>query len=118
MITRRIVLAGCVTAIADQSLARGSYCSRHPDACRRSREDRARQWERELARREALTPEQRRAEDLAYGRMNTERENRYQAWVRRERQRSTFGNPTLKIFGAFCATVAAFVGGITWMVRK
>lgn len=118
MLTRRIILTGCAIAIADHVAARSMYCTRHPAACRRRREDRARQWERELARREALTPNQRRAEDLTHARSNTERENRYQAWMRREQQRFVFGGPTLKVFGGFCAAAAAFVGGIVWMARR
>lgn len=107
MLTRRIILTGGAIAIADQVAARMIHFRR------RRRRD-ATRWR--FARK--LTPDQRKAEDLAYARLNTERENRYQAWIRRERQRSVVGAPTLKVFGGFCAVAAAFVGGIVWMVRR
>lgn len=117
-VTRRTILTGALILIADQAAARGTYCSRHRDACRRRWKYQEEQLYRERARREALTPEQRRAEDMVYGQMNTERENRYQAWLRRERQRSASGDPTLKVFGGFLAATAAFVGGVIWVARR
>jgi len=95
--------------------SRGMYCTRHPQACeeRRSWEDE--RFKLEQKRRNSLTPEQRRAEDLADAQRRTELVNRSEALKRFPQD--TSGSRTLTVF-AISVSAMVSVFGAAFLISR
>lgn len=109
---RRFVCLGIfATVIATPAAARGMYCTRHPDACRRRREQEAADAEVEAKRRASLTPDQREAEDVQRA---IERRQEQERWDRAEKERKEREEAADRSFvtSVICFGSAAGLGGL------